>query len=509
MSRLQGAKRLVFKGFLTASLGVGLTACPAVGERAPKPTDPPGSAPKLSWMAIQYTRVQPRDTVLRRIEKETGVDLEIWWVPDEHKDGKIDTALVTDFPTDVVTIVDLFNPVFRKAVREGKFWEIGPYLREYPNLQKMNPLILKNIEIEGKIYGIYRERDLSRQGIIYRRDWLERLGLTEPRSVDDLYRIMKAFTEQDPDRDGVRDTYGLADRADLRFGAFKTLASYFGAPNEWGVRDGRLLPEFMFEPYREAMRFMRRLYREGLVNPDFALSSKSKQWDLFAQGKAGVYIGNLDDAVNLYHAALPYDPSVRIDMTNRIAGRDGCCRVWSQAGHNGMFVFPKSRIRTQERLRQVLAFFDRLADPDIGNYLHYGIEGIHYRVVDGRVQEIEGTEERREAEVRPLLSLIGLDNRSLEPGGNPLKMKSEALTADNLRFLVPNPAESLVSETWLERRDELDGIIRDATFRFILGQLDENGFDAAVSAWRNAGGDRVIEEINAAYRNALWRASSP
>ena len=42
-----------------------------------------------------------------------------------------------------------------------------------------------------------------------RKDWLAKLGLKEPQTVDDLYTIAKAFTEQDPDGNGKKDTYGL------------------------------------------------------------------------------------------------------------------------------------------------------------------------------------------------------------------------------------------------------------------------------------------------------------
>jgi len=133
------------------------------------------------------------------------------------------------------------------------------------------------------------------------------------------------------------------------------------------------------------------------------------------------------------------------------------------------------------------------------NYLNYGIEGVHYRVVDGKyVHFLEDAEERRETEVRPLVSLMGIENRTLVPEGDPLRTKSEALTADNLRILAENPAEGVVSETLAERSDELNAIIRDATYRFIPGMTDEDGFRREIDRWMSSGGEKVIEEINAA-----------
>lgn len=462
-----------------------------------------GSEPVLSWTAILYTDAPPDDTVLREIERRTNTRLAITWVPDNVKEEKIDIALATNRLTDIFTVQNLRSTAFLKAVRAGSFWEIGPYLQDYPNLSRMSPDILRNIAIDGKIYGIYRERDLSRQGVIYREDWLVALGLAAPSTTGELYEVMRAFTEDDPDGNGKRDTYGLADRNDLKYGAFKTLSSYFNTPNEWGERNGKLLPEFMFDGYLETMRFMRSLYENGLMNAEFAITSKQRQWAEFTEGRAGIYIGNLDDARNLYAAAAKLNPGVKVNMTNRIAGPDGRHHVWSHAGHNGMFVFPKSAVRTEPELKEILAFFDRLSEPDMYNLLNYGIEGVHYRVVDGQyVEFLEGASELKEREVRPLVSLMGMGKPSLKPYGDPLKARSDALNEDNLSIAVRNPAAALESETLSNQGEELRSLIEEATYLFILGKLDEDGFREAVDRWRSAGGDRAIREINEAHAAA-------
>lgn len=42
-----------------------------------------------------------------------------------------------------------------------------------------------------------------------RQDWLENLGLEMPTSLDELYDVLYAFTYNDPDGNGVDDTYGI------------------------------------------------------------------------------------------------------------------------------------------------------------------------------------------------------------------------------------------------------------------------------------------------------------
>lgn len=185
------------------------------------------------------------------------------WVPDAVKEDRLNSALAAGNLPKVVTIQDIKNSSVMNAFRSGMFWEVGPYLKDYPNLSKMNKLINKNASIDGKLYGIYRERPLSRQGVVIRKDWLDNLGLEMPKTVDELYETAKAFTEKDPDQNGKNDTIGFADRNDLIYGAFKTLGSYMGMPTDWEEKDGKFTPDFMTKEYMDTMKYMKNSMMKG------------------------------------------------------------------------------------------------------------------------------------------------------------------------------------------------------------------------------------------------------
>ena len=138
----------------------------------------------LSWMVILYHQQPPKDTAIKKIEELTNTKLDLMWVPDAVKEDRLNSALAAGNLPKVVTIQDIKNSSVMNAFRSGMFWEVGPYLKDYPNLSKMNKLINKNASIDGKLYGIYRERPLSRQGIVIRKDWLDNLGSDIPKTVD-------------------------------------------------------------------------------------------------------------------------------------------------------------------------------------------------------------------------------------------------------------------------------------------------------------------------------------
>lgn len=463
-----------------------------------------GDQPTITILANLHTAIIPSDRIEKMLEEETGVQLAIQWIPDGSYEEKVNAAFATETLPQAVFLKNGASFImFRSAIRNGQFWEIGSLLEQYPNLKRLKSEVLANTSVDGKIYGLYQERPLSRQGIIYRKDWAEQLGLQAPATIDELYTMIERFTNGDPDGNGQQDTIGLTDRNDLVYGAFKTVSSYFGTPNNWGEQDGKLLPEFMTSEYKETMKFFRRLHKEGLMNADFPVTGKVDQQELFIQGKAGVYIGAMGDVVSLHAKLMKENTEAQLDVQNRIRG-DKDFGVWSTPGYGSVVLFPKSAIATEEQLKEVLAFFDHLMEPKLANLIYWGIEGEHYQLVDGKVIPTDDYE-RMTDEARPYLGLQ-IGGISTIPGmleaafSLSVRAKAEQLVIDNDNILIHDKAASLESVTYNEKGDRLQTIIRDATYNFIIGESDEAMFKAEVERWKNEGGAQMIEEFTEAYR---------
>lgn len=465
----------------------------------------PEEPTKISIMTILHTPETPDDKVLNEIEKAANVELDIEWVPDNNYADKLNTAFATGTFPQVVTMNNPHVDQFKEAIRDGQFWEIGPYIDEFENLSKLKPEILDNVRVEGKIYSIYQGRPLSRQGVIYRKDWADNLGLEAPTNVDEFFEMARAFTEDDPNGSGKDDTIGLTDRGDLIYGAFKTIASWFHTPNEWGEKDGELLPEFMFDEYMEAMKFMRELRENGYMNKDFPVTSKEDQQAMFKNGTAGIYVGAMVDVLSMYNDAIELNPDLEYDVQNRIEGPDGEFTVWAIPGYGSQVFFPKSAIETEEELKAILAFYDKMMTPELANLAKWGIEDEHYTVQDGYAVQTDD-QGKYEREVLPFNMLtIGEPetNGELEAFHEyEVRQKATELINDNENYLIHNPTLTLESETDIRDGDRLQTIIDDATYNFMLGEIDEDGFYAEVEKWKEQGGNDIIREYNEA-RDAL------
>ena len=441
--------------------------------------------------------------VQKYIEQATNTKLTISALPGSAFEEKLPVMIASGTMPDAFPIPRRHQklPYVVNAIQSGVFWEIGPYLDQFPNLSKINPIIYENIAYDGKVYGLPRERALARRALQFRSDWLANLNMETPKTIDDFYNMLVAFTKNDPDKNGQNDTFGLtAKEVGLWF------APYFGAPNQWKVEDGKFIRDVQTEEFLNALKFEKKLYDEGLMNRDFAVVDRP-QWTGAAEtGKAGVRIdvtgstGGLDVAVK-----ENVGEDAAFSMVSILEGDHGK-RINMEGGHNGFFLFPKSSIKTEEHLLRVLKFFDDLAGEEISNLFVWGIEGVHYEMKDGKpvLIEKEGVshgDEVGSSYAAPLGTLAPATN-AMKGEMSELATLEAELNAENAQYGIADPTMSLISETYLEQGAQLETILTDAHIKFVMGTITEEQWRAEVDVWLSRGGAKIISEYEEAYAKA-------
>lgn len=252
----------------------------------------------------------------------------------------------------------------------------------------------------------------------------------------------------------------------------------------------------------ETLDFFKKLHQEGLINQDFAATSKTDQVNLFTSGKAGAYVGAMSDINSLHKDLIKNAPDAVLDVESMIAGPTGEASTWAIPGYNNVILFPTSAIKDEAELKQVLAFFDKMMTPEVANLMYWGQEGVHYTVEDGKAKASED-QEKTEREVKGYKdSVIGEpETNGMYEGYHDLpgRIHAEELTVANEEIAVHDPTAALDSETYTTKGVELQTIITDATYKYIYGTLDQAGFEAAVAQWKKQGGEQIIQEFNEAY----------
>lgn len=478
-----------------------LAACGDKGNEAPKNAAADSNAPlELTWLNVLHTASPPTDTMKKMIEEYTNTKISFNWVPDASKEERITTALASGELADIVTLTMMTNSSVRSSLKSGLFWDVGSYLDDYDNLKKISQDVRDAASIEGVLYGVPFQKNLARSGLIFRKDWLDKLGLPVPTTLDEVYEIARAFTEDDPDGNGKDDTTGFGDRSDLKYSSFKTLSSYFGTPNGWKVDEsGKFTPEFDTPEYLETLNFSRKLYENKYMAQDFAVTAKTDQQQQFAQGKTGIYTGMVDIS-SLKNLAQGLQEGMELVPVNKISNGDGEYHIWSEgSGVGGLMGFPKSEVKTEAELKKLLQFINDLIDDEVFMYMTGGVEGTHYEFdADGAFKILD--QDLWQAEVQPFSSTRPSEISMTLKDANPEKQLSNELIRENDAYAVFDPTVPLDSATANEQGTELTKIITDASFKFIMGQSTEEDFKAAVETWKKSGGTKITAEYEEAYK---------
>ncbi|KHF37244.1 Lipoprotein LipO precursor [Paenibacillus sp. P1XP2] len=195
---------------------------------------------------------------------------------------------------------------------------------------------------------------------------------------------------------------------------------------------------------------MKKLYDNGYINQDFAVTAKTDQQQKFAQGKAGIYVGALFDSKNLKNMAKGVQDNMELVLANNITptGSESERHIW--AGNNGiggLLAFPKSEVKDEAELKRVLKFVNDLMDDDMYALMTYGIKDVHYKVDENDAATIIN-QDLWQQEVQPFASSRPNETGYKIHDSDPLKAESDKLIKENAKYAVLNPAYSLESETY-------------------------------------------------------------
>ena len=130
-----------------------------------------------------------------------------------------------------------------------------------------------------------------------RKDWMDELGLEEPETLEDGFRIVEAFVKNRMGTEEGEEPVGLVCDTDL-VGSTSTSYSMdpvfdsFGAhPQRWVKKDGEITYGSLTEETKKALEYLHELYEKGILDQNFALRASNNLRDLVLEGKCGAFFG--------------------------------------------------------------------------------------------------------------------------------------------------------------------------------------------------------------------------
>lgn len=497
---------LVLAGIISFSM---LSGCGASKETNSK------EVKNISIMAPLMMESAPKDDcdIKKALEEKTGYKVNITWVPNPQYTDKFSITMASDQCPEI--IVSGKGAATNSIVKKGGFWKLDDYLKDYPNLMKMDKSIKANASFNGETYGIYRIRDVARFATMIRKDWLDKLGLQEPKTLEEFTAMLKAFRDKDPDGNGKNDTYGMIIpkwAGTNSFSPLDQMSVWFGAPNVMKVENGKLTPDFMTDEYMASLDYFKMLYDEGLMNKDFAVRETSKWDDDFVNGKAGVIVDTQTRTFNNAkkiaenNGKTDRDVDQWVTMINNVTTPTGGDKVLPSTGYSSMMMIPKQSVKDEKQLRKVLDFLDKLNSEDITILLQRGLEGKQYKVKgneyvdittgDPSIDNVNSNDLNSFWQISPNVANYDLHK---ENKGTKLEKRGKELLAEGEKKMVVDQTASLISNVYATKGVQLTNIMADARIQYIAGQINKDGYKAAQKLWLTTGGQEYLDELEKLY----------
>ena len=235
--------------------------------------------------------------------------------------------------------------------------------------------------VEGKTY--------STSVLVYRKDWMDNLGMSEPTTLDELHDLLYAFTYNDPDGNGQDDTYGIDSIYAWR-GLWPVMGAFgMATPDNYHLNDdGTVTYNAATEDYRTALGIIKEWYDEGIIDPECITDDRAAVRTKWADGRTGAMV----DSETWFYSyrgssniiALVEEPvgENTVDVMSALTTEYGDGNVYSNAdfpsacGMASMFFTANA---TDEQVITVLKMLEGMSsDHDLMIKILYGEEGVDY-----------------------------------------------------------------------------------------------------------------------------------
>ncbi|WP_127581665.1 extracellular solute-binding protein [Paenibacillus koleovorans] len=426
----------------------------------------------------------------RFIKEKTGVEIKLDSPGLEQYFDKLNILLASGQNPDAFMTNDGYIPKMKQLAADGLLEDLAPYINDtkrYPNIKKNMPAdAWLPVSEGGKIWAFpYNRQDGMHQVVYIRKDWLDKLGMKVPKTIDEYYEVMKAFAQKDPDGNGKNDTYGLLVTSDPTGTGGRVFKSAFDA-ERYRIVDGKVTPPEITPEYKELVKFLSQLVKEKIMDNEFPTITTPIFRDKIKSGKYGMF-------VNFWHLAsgneIPKEAMDKYTAVELPLMKNGKQAKFQYVSTNRHYIaVPK----TSKDIDRLMDLFDWVLSPEGNKYTYLGVEGMNYKMVDGKV-ETKGMEELHI--LSSLYSLVKQGNITPEvqtymeatyakPVINNLVLGTNSGEIDKLQAVLPPFGD----------KPNLDKITSEFVIKAVLGNIEvDSSWDDYVKRWRAAGGDKAIQ----------------
>lgn len=236
-------------------------------------------------------------------EEELGIKVVYDWIVkgDDEFNQKMNVSMASEDLPDVMCVT---STQMMQLIDAGLVQEMGPVFEQYATdftkevmYQEGDSPFLAG-QKDGVQYGLpVTGGSVDSVDLMWiRTDWLEKLNLEVPTTMDEVMNMIDQFVNADFDGNGQKDTVGIGIAGtSLLGGGFGGLRGFFNAygayPGIWVEKDGQLAYGAIQPECKTALAALHDMYEKGYIDAEFGVKDSTKAGESAAAGKCGFSFG--------------------------------------------------------------------------------------------------------------------------------------------------------------------------------------------------------------------------
>lgn len=331
------------------------------------------------------------NAVAQEITKRTGVTIEIQQ-PTGNPAEKLNLMLASSDLPDIV-LMDRGGDIVNKYIAAGALIPLDDLIEQYgPDVKSMyGDMLNKTRYKDGKNYYLSNwygfEKDEPNGGFNIRMDLLKELAPDKaeggkPFTAGEFEALLRSFKEKYPNVNGKPSVPLTMDGSNMgaTLGTFKGM---FGLKSYY-EQDGKLHFDVTDPKYREMLLYMNKLYRDGLIDVDWAINKKESWLQKLSSGAVLASTGaywDLGDA----NTALKKDGGVEKQFYAYKVVADGVDPAKTTYSPKSSLGWDAIGItKANKDPERTMKFINFLASEEGQYLLMWGIEGKDWDMKDGK-----------------------------------------------------------------------------------------------------------------------------
>ncbi|MHA6482760.1 extracellular solute-binding protein [Paenibacillus sp. strain BS8-2] len=453
----------------------------------------------------------------RYFEEKLNIKFKADWIAASGDPFKQKLALAIS-SNDLPDMMVVGEKEFRAMVKAGQLEDLTEVYEKYaaPHLKEMYDLTkgeaLKGATSNGKLLALPNlnvDEDFI-QLLWLRQDWMDKLKLSPPKTVDELEVIMKAFIEDDPDGNGKPDTMGLVGDD---YNSFQPVYGAYNAhPFMWHQDDaGKVYYGTTAPEMKEAVAKLRDWYEKGLLDKEYAV--RKNVMELVNGGSAGMFLFGSWSAPWAIYDSIKNDPEAEWKAYALPLDRKGEFNANQGALSSQYFVVKKGYSNPEALVKYMNLYSNIEADAEATAQLYNGVNAIYFplratfaepNIVTRRLADIKKALDGQIKTEDLDAGRLDVYNKIIAERGNP-RVEAGNWTFANAYIVGGGALEvpmNKVSGVFYSQTKSMElkwpalqKMEQEMITKIIMGREPLEYFDRFVEEWKKSGGEQIMKEI--------------